>query len=116
LLQIANIEIPDWCIGQVLPGFFGDRADEQRSIFSMEAKTNSAFAPFKKATIVMRKGAYKLIAYFGYQEVEEGYELYDIETDPEELKDLAREPPAEFARMKEELLDHLADANRPFER
>ena len=116
LLQMADIEIPEWCMGQVLPGFFGDRADEQRSIFSMEAKTNSAFAPFKKATIAMRKGAHKLIAYFGYQEVEEGYELYDIETDPEELKDLAREHPAEFARMKEELLDHLADANRPFER
>ena len=78
LLQIAGMDIPDWCAGQVLPGFFGDRPDSQRSIFSMEAKTNSAFAPFKKATVAMHKGAYKLITYFGYQGFEEEYELYNI--------------------------------------
>jgi arylsulfatase A-like enzyme len=116
LLQIAGLDIPDWCTGQVLPGFFGDRADEQRSLFSMEAKTNSAFAPFRKATVAMRKGAFKLISYFGYPDFEDGFELYDIEDDPEELKDLAGANPTEFTHIKEELLDYLADANRPFER
>ena len=116
LLQIAGAAIPDWCRGQVLPGFMGDRADDQRSLFSVEAKTNSAFAPLTKTTVAMRKGRLKLIAYLGYQELEEGYELYDIEDDPEELNDLAPMAPSEFAFMKEELLDHLADANRPFQR
>jgi arylsulfatase A-like enzyme len=116
LLQIADIDIPDWCVGQVLPGFFGDGPDSQRSLFSMEAKTNSAFASFRKATIAMRKGRFKLIAYFGYQGFEEKYEFYDIEDDPEEIKDLTMATPTEFTGMKEELLDHLTDANRPFER
>lgn len=117
LLQIAGIQIPDWCEGQVLPGFGpASQGDGQRTIFSIEAKANSAFAPLKKATIAMRRGAYKLIAYFGQQGPDEKYELYNIEEDPEELEDLVGANPTEFARMKQELLDRLADANRPFER
>ncbi|RPI86565.1 MAG: DUF229 domain-containing protein, partial [Chloroflexi bacterium] len=115
LLQLAGIDIPDWCAGQVLQPFSA-RQDQQRSIFSMDAKTNSAFGPLKRATVVLRKGAFKLIAYHGYQGFEEAYELYDIENDPEELQDLSAAEPAEFGRMKEELLDALADANRPYER
>ncbi len=115
LLQIAGIEIPNWCAGQVLESFSAQE-NKQRSIFSMEAKANPAFAPFKRATVVMRKGAFKLIAYFGYQGFEEVYELYDIENDPEELKELSAANPAEFTQMKSELLDNLADANRPYVR
>lgn len=115
LLHIAGREIPDWCIGQVLPGF-DDRADPQRSLFAIEAKTSSAFAPLKKATVAMHKGGFKLISYFGYRGFEEAYELYDIENDPEELEELSAGKPAEFAPMKEELLDNLADANRPYEK
>lgn len=46
----------------------------------------------------MRKGALKLIAYVGYQVLGEGYEFYDIENDPEELKDLASANPQNFRR------------------
>ena len=115
LLHIAGRAIPDWCAGQVLPGF-DDRVEAQRSLFAIEAKTNSAFAPLKKATIAMHKGQFKLIAYFGYRGFEETYEIYDIENDPEELEELSAGNPTEFASMKEELLDNLADANRPYEK
>ena len=115
LLHIAGSEIPDWCAGQVLPGF-DDRPDAQRSLFAIEAKTNSAFAPLKRATVAMHKGAFKLIAYFGYRGFEKAYEMYDVENDPEELEELSAGNPAEFSPMKEELLDSLADANRPYEK
>lgn len=115
LLHIAGREIPDWCVGRVLPGF-EDRPDNQRSLFAVEAKTNSAFAPLKKATVAMHKGSFKLIAYSGYRGFDGVYELYNIENDPEELTELSSANPAEFAPMKEELLDSLADADRPFER
>ena len=115
LLQIAGIDIPEWHEGEVLPAFReGD--DPQRSIFSVEAKRNSAFAPFKRATIAMRNGAFKLMAYFGYPGFEEVYELYNIDEDPEELRELSGTNPTEFGQLKEELLDRLADANRPYER
>jgi arylsulfatase A-like enzyme len=113
LLQIAGNSIPNWAAGQALAPF-GNQEDQQRSIFSVEAKTNSAFAPLKRTTIVMRKGALKVIAYFGYRRFEDTYELYDIEDDPEEMKDLASLNPTELGKMKQELLDHLADANRPY--
>jgi hypothetical protein len=115
LLHIAGMRIPDWCVGRVLPGF-GDQEEKGRSLFAIEAKTNSAFAPLKKATIAMHKGGFKLIAYFGYRGFEETYDLYDIENDPEELEELSIGKPAEFASMKEELLDNLADANRRYEK
>ena len=115
LLQIAGISIPNWAAGQVLAPF-GTQEGQQRSIFSVEAKTNSAFAPLKRATIAMRKGALKLIAYFGYRRLEDTYELYNIEDDPEEMKDLASLNPSELGKMKQELLDHLADANQPYAR
>ena len=116
LLQLAGREIPDWCEGRVLPVLADETPEAGRSIFSMEAKSNPAFAPLRKATIAMRKGPLKLISYFGYEGFEEVYELYDIENDPEELEDLAPGAPGELTLIKEEMLDHLADANRPFER
>jgi arylsulfatase A-like enzyme len=93
-----------------------DQESQPRSIFSIEAKTNVAFAPLKKTTIAMRKGTFKLVAYLGYPEFDRVFELYDIDNDPEEMKDLAAANPAEFAPLREELLDTLADANRPFEK
>ncbi len=116
LLRLAGREIPEWCEGRALPLLADEAEDPDRSIFSMEAKSNPAFAPLRQATISMRKGPLKLIAYLGYEGLQDTYELYDIESDPEELRDLAPAAPGELGRMKEELLDHLADANRPYER
>ena len=86
LLHLTGHEVPDWCEGSLLPGF-GGQADPERSTFSVEAKTNPAFAALKKASLAMRKGKYKLINYIGY-ESEDSFELYDLEDDPEELVDL----------------------------
>jgi arylsulfatase A-like enzyme len=115
LLSIADKEIPAVLDGQVLPGFGGDE-NEERAIFSLFAAENSVFLPLKKAAISMRKGPYKLIAYFGYPGYDDVYELYNLESDPEEVRDLTTDEPAIFARMEEELLDSLAEANRPYEK
>ena len=64
----------------------------------------------------MRKGPYKLIAYFGYPGYDDVCELYNLETDPEELQDLTKEDVDVYSLLKSELLDNLADANRPYER
>ena len=62
----------------------------------------------------MHKGQYKLIAYLGYEEMESPYELYDLESDPEELRNLAETGSVTFTSMKDEFLSHLTDANRPY--
>jgi len=60
------------------------------------------------------KGEYKMIYYVGYSRVPDGFELYNLRADPEELTNLLETEPAVAAEMKRELLDSLADANRPY--
>jgi arylsulfatase A-like enzyme len=115
LLSLAGRDIPFILDGQILPGFGRDE-DGSRSIFSMYAAENSVFLPLKKAAISMHKGPYKLIAYFGYPDYDDIYEMYNLASDPEELHDLSQEDTNNFSSLKEELLDTLDRANRPYER
>jgi arylsulfatase A-like enzyme len=112
LLHLINQGIPDWCEGQILPGL-GGTDDPTRATFIVEAKTNSAFAPLKTATIAMRKNQYKLICYIGYDK-QISYELYDHENDLDELNDLYPQAPSFAKTMREELLDKLSEANRNY--
>ncbi len=112
IMQLAGKPIPGWCEGQVLPGL-GGREDPERSIFVVEAKSNSAHRPLKKATLALQKGNYKLIYYTGY-EPNDAFELYDLGTDLEELNDLYSSQPAFAKSMKEELLESLLAADKPY--
>jgi arylsulfatase A-like enzyme len=114
LLQAINQPVPDWCEGQVLPPFRGVDSDEQRSIFSVEAKNNPLAAPLNKGTVALIKGRYKLIHYFGYPGHENVYELYDLASDPEELEDLSGGSVA--AELSNELQEKLDIVNQPYVR
>ena len=110
LLNLIGKEKPDWSEGEVLPGL-GGSDDPSRSTFSVEAKTNPAYKPLTKATVAMRKENYKLIYYTG-REAEDSFELYDLDSDYEEMHDLYPKAPAIAKTLKEELLDkfHAGDA------
>jgi arylsulfatase A-like enzyme len=115
LLTLAGKEVPANLDGRILPGL-GGKEDFQRSIFALEAKENSAFQPITTATMALIKEGKKLIHYTGYPQYPEVFELYDLNEDGEEMKDLFLEDTVTAARMKQELLDTLADANRPFKK
>ena len=100
--------------GELLPGF-GGVENWERGIFSMVAKTNSAFTPLKTASVSMVKGTKKLIYYIGYGDFDKVSELYDLEKDPNEMTDLASVDAPAASRMRDELLTKLEEANRPFE-
>jgi arylsulfatase A-like enzyme len=112
VMNLTGNPIPAWAEGKPLPEL-GGAEDYERSTFTVEAKRNSSFAPLEMATIAMRQGAYKLIHYIGY-EAEDTFELYDLESDLEELKDLYPAQPAILKKMKAELLDMLLDSNKPY--
>jgi len=114
LLSVAGKDIPPVLDGRILPGFGGDE-DSLYPVFSMYAAENSVFRPLKKAAISMHKGTYKLIAYFGYPGYDNVYEMYNLESDPEEMYDLSQEETNTFSGLKEELLENLDRANRPYE-
>jgi hypothetical protein len=113
LLHITGRDIPSEIDGAVLPGL-GGTADLERPIFSVCAVDNSAFGPLKKTVIAMRKGGYKLIAYLGYENFDQVFELYDLTLDPEELVDISSKASGVLSKLKQEFFFHLENANKPF--
>jgi arylsulfatase A-like enzyme len=110
LLHLTSQEIPAWCEGEVLPKL-GGLDDPKRAIYSVEAKTNSAFAPLSIVTVAMRRNNHKLIYYSGYG-YEPWFELYDMDVDPEELTDLYPSTPSFATSLRDELMTSLERANQ----
>jgi arylsulfatase A-like enzyme len=111
MMEITGHKIPAWCEGHPLPGFGSTTADNSRSVFAIEAKENSAFFDLEKASFSLRKGPLKLTYYSGYERIDDFYELYDLDADPEELNNLYPSQPAEAAAMREELLTTIEEKN-----
>lgn len=109
LLHLVGLPVPGWCEGALLPGL-GGVFDPEKSTFSVEAKTNPAFAPLTNVSIAMRKGSYKMIYYAG-DNITPSFELYDLESDMEELNDLYPSASTIAKRMQAELLDRLNQVN-----
>ena len=111
LLHLGGQPIPNDLPGKLLPGL-GGIEDPNRSIFSMVAKTNSAFLPFTVCTVTITRGSHKLIHYVGYPGYDGRSELYDLQEDPDEKKDLIDRDPEIGRILKQELLESLDAANR----
>jgi len=115
LVTLAGGNVPDWTEGRLLPGF-GGVDDENRSVFSMEAKSNPKAAPLTEATLSLVRGSYKMTHYAGYPGIDPPFELYDLKADPEEMSDLYSPSNDLAANMQQEILAKLKDVNLPFER
>lgn len=117
LAQVAGLSAPAWSEGTVMPPFRVDPLAEDRSIYALDAKSNSKYAPLKKYSGMLLKWPYKLIAYEGYDELENNdprYELYHLEEDPEELINLIDTDTVQGKRMIDELQNTLKDSDRPY--
>lgn len=114
LLQIVGREIPDWVEGHILPGF-GGTEDAARAIFPMMAKDNAAFRPVEHATFSIIKAPYELFFFKGYQDHADRFELYNLQEDPNELRDLFGKDINTASQMKDELLEAINAANRNYQ-
>jgi arylsulfatase len=113
LLSTTGQPVPDWCEGNILPGFRTESTEHlAHSVYALEAKQASRFGPLMPRTVALMRESYKLIHYFGYEEQPDAYELYDIVNDPEELVDLYPEAGWVAEDLREELLDKIAEINR----
>ena len=56
-----------------------------------------------------------MIYYRGYDGFNDKCELYDLQADPEEMTDLSGQDTATVKKLKDELLDTWADADRPYQ-
>jgi arylsulfatase A-like enzyme len=115
LLQIAGKEIPGWVEGSLLPGF-GGTENASRSIFPMMAKDNAAFRSIEHGTFTLIKGDYELFFFTGYRDHPDTFELYNLQEDPDELRDLFRSDITTASQMKDELLEAISTANRKYQK
>ena len=116
LAQALNQNVPDWVAGEVLPPFQNSQGND-RSIFTVEAKGNKRDQALTHGSVMMRKDSRKMTYYFGYEELEPAgnmLELYDLEEDPQELRDLSKRSPGLTTELKQELLYNLDQAEKPY--
>jgi len=91
LLRINNMELPPWIEGETLPPFNSNASKGARDLFAVQVKGDIKNDPISKGTIMMIRGDYKLMYYFGYKELDTSgkfIELFDIFKDPNELFNL----------------------------
>ena len=112
LAKLAGSPIPAWAEGTPLPEL-GGVDDPERSVYSMDAQKNFTNRPLTKMSISLTKKSHRLM-YFQYPEYTD-FEFYDLVNDPEELHDLFPKKPALALQMKAELLQKIAEVNKPYE-
>lgn len=116
LLRLTGQEIPDWAEGVVMPPFAPASPDPERSLYVVQAKHNDKYAPLTRATTSIVKGQYKLLYFFGYDDLvgRERIELYDLSEDPQELNDLYPARKEIGAALLDELRAKLVEVNKPY--
>jgi arylsulfatase A-like enzyme len=116
LLHVTGQNLAYWSEGTVLPPFVPEQ-ETDRNMFVLQARKNPKYGPITEATTAMVKGQYKLMYFFGYQELGTGgerIELYDLKNDPEELNDLSSLKPETTAELLNELRGKLAEVDEPY--
>jgi arylsulfatase A-like enzyme len=107
ILSILGQSVPDWCEGTVLPPFTSAAGGSERTVYAVEAKSNPLHGRLSRASVAAINQRYKLVSYFGYNDVPEAYELYDLHDDPNELTDLFADRPTLATDLLAELQDRL---------
>jgi len=114
IAHLTGNPIPPWAEGRLLPKLGGE-ADEGRSVFSMDAKTNSSFHPLKNYAMSLTRDHHRLTYYSYPREHYEKFEFYDLNVDAEEMRDLYPLLPALAQEMQDELLQKVEDVNKVFQ-
>lgn len=116
LTYLAGEPAPDWTEGVVLPPFAPTDQTLHRDIYIARATQNDANAPLTIASTILVRENYKLHYYFGYPEVPPDglVRLFDIQSDPEEMMDLAQSKAGVTAELLDALQARLKVANAPY--
>jgi arylsulfatase A-like enzyme len=90
----------------------GGIEDKDRIIFSMYTQQNAKLKPLTNVTYSAIQWPYKLINYRGYLDYDDVVELYNLEIDPDELDNIAKEKNTVVDFLKDELLKRQAVAEK----
>jgi arylsulfatase A-like enzyme len=115
LLHVTGQKAADWAEGVVLPPFFSSAPDPERSVYAFQSYHSKQEQVLTEATGMLVKGKYKLVYYSGYYEELGGdgkmIQLFDIESDPDELNDLSNTEKEVVDVLLKELKGKYAEVN-----
>jgi arylsulfatase A-like enzyme len=117
LLHVTGQQEAAWTEGTVLSPFASNEPDNERSVYVVQAEKSEQYGPLTIATLSIRKGDYKLMYFYGYEELGTGgerIELYNIKDDPEELKDIYNIDNGIGQELLNELKAKLEEMNAPY--
>jgi arylsulfatase A-like enzyme len=114
IAHLTGNPIPEWAEGKILPNLGGD-IDEGRSIFSMDAKMNSSFGLLTNYSMSLTRDHHRLISYHYPKDNYVKYEFFDLDADPEEIKDLFASLPTLAIQMQDELKQKIEEVNKRFQ-
>jgi arylsulfatase A-like enzyme len=117
LLHVTGNKQADWTEGVVLPPFAILDPSPERNVYVVQAERSEQFGPLTIATLVIRKGDYKLTYYYGYEELGvdgERIELYNVKDDPQELNNLYNVETGIGEQLLNELKAKLKEMNAPY--
>ena len=108
----AGNEIPNWGEGELLPPYHPNPSSlVRRPIFAMDSRSGGRLRPPDKATFAMIQENFKLIHYYGHRGVlKNKLELYDLDSDPEEMIDLFTNNKRQARQMRKELFLRIEEA------
>lgn len=116
LAHVTGEPIPAWSEGTILPPFSPERDAPSRDVYVVLATKNGKYDPFTIGSFIMVKDDFKLHYYFGYPQTPgDGLvKLYNIQSDPEELTDLAAVKRETATELLAELKTKLKQADEPY--
>ncbi|MBI5353688.1 MAG: sulfatase-like hydrolase/transferase [Chloroflexi bacterium] len=117
LLHVTGHSMPAWSEGTLLPPYATQSTQPDAGVFAVGARHNNPNLAISEATIAYVQGNYKLIYYLGYKELgsdSEQIQLYDIQSDPEELNDLSLTQKAVASDMLAKVKSKLAEVNKQY--
>jgi len=116
LIEVAGGEPASWAEGAVLPPFAAAPPRPDRSLYSMWTAENRRDRALQRGTVAVTRGPHKIVWYGAYPSLDgkERVEVFDLEADPEESRDLAAAQPTWGADLLDELKTKLQEVNRPY--
>jgi arylsulfatase A-like enzyme len=116
LLALNNLPIPEWVEGSPLPEVSAQPGQNDRSVFTLEAKRNPKYAKLGNYSLALVRGDYKLVQYVKYEGIPDYFELYNLAEDPEELTDLYGTTGDLENGLRQELTDTILKRDAYFKR
>jgi arylsulfatase A-like enzyme len=107
LLSLVGATAPSDVEGSLIP--LDGSPSEDRSLYAVEAKSASKRGRLTPASVALLRWPHKLIQYLGYSEISDSYELFDLETDPEELNNLYAPNDPTSKTLEDELRQKLSE-------